>query len=158
MKGSELASASPTTESLPPLESQHALLRTRGARLEEVLDALCRHPRIRTGSSDAEWLHAKLDEFRRVLCSHFEWEEKCGLFEGVIARAPRLANRASTLLTEHQELRADLDRLLEDTLEGAAETEIRDRFYALRKRLVYHDYAESSLLQRAFLDDLGDGD
>ncbi len=160
MKSSEVEAtpASPSTESLPSLESQHVALRALGEQLADVLDALCRHPRIRTGRSDDRWLNEKLDEFRRVLFSHFEWEERSGLFAGIVAQAPRLAKQASSVVAEHRRLRGELDGLIEENLQGAGERHVRDRFHRIRLRLVYHDYAESSLLQRAYLEDLGGGD
>lgn len=145
-------------ETLAPLESQHSLLRSRGAELEEVLDAMCSNARIRTKRSDAQWLHDELAKFSEALLSHLEWEEACGVLDGAVKHAPHLSRRASELLAQHDGLRTEMGRILEETLAGAAETEIRTRFHDLRQHLLGHDHAESSLLQKAYLEDLGSGD
>lgn len=124
--------------------------------------------RAKRPSSTAErWsdeLADVLTRLRAALHQHFVEEE-----EGPFARElplgfPHLAGRLEDLLGEHRSLMDRLDKILRrvtEATEGTSDPEvrrIRGDVVGFIEAIRAHESAENTLLQDAFLEDLGGGD
>ncbi len=104
----------------------------------------------------------KLSSLRDQLETHFRHEEAEGFFEQIADQAPRLARRVNNLCTEHVEMLAEIDGLMEQAMQGDGSEGwwryIGAEFHGLSKRLMEHEREENELLQRAYTDDIGSKD
>jgi hypothetical protein len=107
----------------------------------------------------AERVHVALVELSADLRAHVHVSEAPGgLYEEVVAAAPRLAGRVRRLATEH----AEMLRLVEDLIARAGSpmdddgvAVIRTRATTLLGRLVRHRQASADLLYDAYQTDVG---
>lgn len=94
--------------------------------------------------------------------THFDREEANGFFEQVTAQAPRLSERANTLLKEHIALREAIRSLSVRARENRSSPdwweEIEAEFHAFSKRLMQHESEENAILQDAYGQDIGSQD
>ena len=96
------------------------------------------------------------------LSEHFILEEQGGYFAEAMMRSPHLIARANGLMAQHDKLRTAAE---EAARLAAAERQAgefweaaRTRFEALRQSLLNHESGEDSLLQEAYVQDLGASD
>jgi hypothetical protein len=107
----------------------------------------------------AERVHVALVELSADLRTHVHLTEAPGgVYEEVVAAAPRLAGRVRRLVTEHNEM----VRLVEELIAragGALDDEgvalVRTRAMTLLGRLVRHRQASADLLYEAYETDVG---
>lgn len=95
----------------------------------------------------------------------FEREEACGYFHDVVAAAPELSDVADALRAEHADLLAEIDRILHVAESMFLDPDGAEKYAPLLAsgrtflgRLARHEHRETSLIQRAFSQDLGVGD
>ncbi len=104
---------------------------------------------------------AVLRRLRGVLVPHFAAEERPGgLYESVLAGAPRIAGQLDRLLAEHTELLIELDDVLDEiqTCLTGPVARIMRRTQGLKERLSLHEEAEGEVVAEALYQDLGCGD
>ncbi len=103
-----------------------------------------------------------LDGLRGFFIAHFQKEERDGLFELIVARAPHLSRQASKLSHEHFELVERLDGLIRFARRGTGQPlcwwMLGLRMQDFTKKLQLHEAEENGLLQMAYADDLGTKD
>lgn len=94
--------------------------------------------------------------------THFDQEESSGFFEQVVAKAPRLSDRADALLQEHAALRETLRSLATQARENRTSPDWWDDmekgFHDFSKRLMHHESEENAILQEAYGQDIGSQD
>lgn len=104
----------------------------------------------------------RLRELQHLLDEHFAKEEAGGYMEAVLRAVPNLSEQAHRLERQHAELHSSLSELI-DRLKtcdpcahywGDAVAEVRAFLEVLR----HHEQAETDLVQRVFLEDVGVGD
>jgi len=102
-----------------------------------------------------------LRELEHLLPEHFEYEESGGYLAEALAVAPRLTRRAQRLRDEHSGFSAKLAALAARAREvgelpgswKALATAVKKFTYELR----HHELEENTLINEAFMDDLGGG-
>ncbi|HMM95542.1 hypothetical protein [Phycicoccus sp.] len=124
-----------------------------------ALDAALALP-VGLGSVWRRRVRAALTELAHDLRDHVELTEAPdGIYADLRAQAPRLAHDVGVQLTEHQELLAEVDRLLaerDDGLEGEEAVRAhREAATSLIGRLVRHRQRGSDLVYAAYDIDLG---
>jgi hypothetical protein len=94
------------------------------------------------------------------LIGDFALEESGGYFTEAMLHAPHLEARSQTLMNQHGKLSAVARELVPPVGKGADAwwEETRHRFAALQQELLLHERSEDSLLQEAYVDDLGSKD
>lgn len=104
-------------------------------------------------------------KLRDQLTMHFSLEEAYGYFEDAIVVAPHLSRRADHLRSQHQELFADLCRMVEaaeQLLYHEQPTSLLEPLGGDYRRFVVrfreHESQECDLILEAFNDDIGTGD
>jgi len=118
------------------------------------------------------WTHAEANRFydhladlRDRLATHFALEEAYGYFEDAISVAPRLAEEAESLRSQHEAMFSELcdivelaERVRYHETRLAKFHEVLQRFARFHERLKTHEEAEADLILAAFNDDIGVGD
>lgn len=106
---------------------------------------------------DHEALQRQLQELKRQLEEHFQFEEADGYFDEVLAEAPHLKHEADRLRVQHGELlkavaglKADARRLDAQPNQLAA---VRVLFEDISKTFLDHEAAEGRLLEDAYCRD-----
>ena len=128
--------------------------------LRDLLGSLNRRlaDRLEGVASVAEMM-ASLDEHVQT---HFNQEEATGLFDAVIDRAPRLADRIADLRTEHQQLLSAVRELKQAADQGDGSTDwwqgLNSAFHSFSKELMHHENSETDVLMEAYTDDIGAAD
>jgi hemerythrin len=99
----------------------------------------------------------QLQELKRQLEEHFQFEEADGYFDEVVAKAPHLQRQADELRGQHAELlcavaslQADAKRLAAEPVQLAA---VRGLFEEISKTFQDHEAAEGRLLEDAYCRD-----
>jgi iron-sulfur cluster repair protein YtfE (RIC family) len=104
----------------------------------------------------------RLEALSGQLHQHFSLEEASECFAEMVAHAPRVADRAATLLGEHRQLRELLDDLIARTRQGGGSPtqwdEVSAGFSDFRARLNDHEQRENELMQEVFTEDIGSKD
>lgn len=130
--------------------------RTLRALLEGVEQAFGR------GASALVMVVERLEALSGQLHRHFGLEEASDCFAEMVAHAPRVADRAATLLGEHCQLREMLDDLIARTRQGGGSLtrwdEVSASFVEFRARLNDHEQRENELMQEVFTEDIGSKD
>lgn len=104
-------------------------------------------------------VQALFDELVSRVRTHFATEEYGGYFREIVELAPRLSSRADRLEREHGELLAIAEQLAKD-IRHACESRIwrfaiRVDFERFLHRCQEHEAAENTLVQDAYLQDIG---
>lgn len=137
------------------LAEHHDLHRT----VEEIGSLLDSVPASEAGAALAAQALRRVDDLRGKLRQHFAQEEEGGYLEEAIARLPSLAPQAAVLQKQHAEFMQLADRLVGDARAAATPADVwrvlHDGFKTYSKKLLAHEAAENSLLQRAYNVDLG---
>lgn len=93
------------------------------------------------------------------ITEHFQQEEEAGFFEGVISRAPRMADQTRRLCEQHKLLKEQIRQLASHARENRTSPDcwrdIEDGFQQFSKNLMTHESEENSLLQEAYGQDIG---
>ena len=107
----------------------------------------------------------KFCTFRDQLALHFSLEEAYGYFQDPVDVAPRLADLAEHLRSEHKSLYLDLcdlldraERMFYEEQYAALALWIGPEFVEFDRRLRYHEERENELIVAAYDDDIGVGD
>ena len=99
---------------------------------------------------------------RDALRDHFRHEEEEGLFAQIADHAPRLADRADDLCSEHAQMLREVGSLVEQAKSFRGNEHFRrllhDAFDRLRERLIRHESDENELLQRTYGEDIAGQD
>ena len=135
------------------LREEHASLDGRLEALEKGLAA--------SGGLGREELTQRLTELQRFLQRHFGREEDSPFYRELPLRQPHLTDRLTRLRNEHQEITEEITALCEaagSSGSGSLEPEIVDRIRALTQRIRRHERDETEIVQRAWLEDYGEGD
>lgn len=141
---------SPTVSELSSLDMEHADLAARAARIESLLAGL----RGRADGPQIAEVRRLLDEFQRRLMDHLAAEEQGGYLERAAVVAPRFHRKTEMLLEQHTVLREWIGALVREPEEGGwAASYVA--FCEFRQVLREHERAETDVLQRAYLEDLG---
>jgi hypothetical protein len=132
---------------------EHQVLGRKLARIRQICSG-----QLRSG----EEIAALLLDFYDALKSHFYNEEFRGFFGEVTARAPTLHTEANRLCAEHREMLKTTMQLVRFAAASASSNEwwleLNARFLAFADQLARHEHDEDSLLQRAYLEDIGVND
>lgn len=144
---------SPKKPTHPEITQQHQELNT--------LIELLRSTLART-SRDRDALQDVIRDLAELVTVHFEHEEQGGYFSEAVKRAPRLLGHSQELCLQHEALSEQiltLNSLARSGVESPAwwrQMEIdTERFI---DAMLAHETSEKELLQKAYADDLGDGD
>ena len=103
-------------------------------------------------------LRESLQRLRDHLSGHFRQEEAGGFLEESIARMPRLATAARTVMADHPALLAELDDLiasLEKADSAAAWDRIAEAAERFTQHLLDHERNENAVVQEGYNEDLG---
>lgn len=142
---------------------EHRELRQQSAELAGFLE----QERPEAGSDEAhawaEDLGRRLVALHDKLSIHFREEETGGLFQDLAATFPQTAGPVKELEGQHRLLLRELRAILPEALRFAearpdAGPGLRRRTQALLQRLSEHEAAETDLIQRLYLEDLGPAD
>jgi hypothetical protein len=101
-----------------------------------------------------------LNQLGDQLIGHFALEESGGYFTEAVLHAPHLAARSQRLMGQHGKLASSARELVAPAGKGADAwwEETRHRFAGFYRELLLHEQSEDSLLQEAYVDDLGSKD
>lgn len=109
-----------------------------------------------------EVIRQRFAQLAALLECHFAREEEDGYFDEIIELAPRLASQVAMLQAEHDDLLCRLQRFDERiaaTIDLAADYEMfRRDFGEFLDACVEHEARETTLVQEAYLVDIGVGD
>ena len=98
-------------------------------------------------------------ELARRLTEHFEREESRGYLPDIYELAPRYSAHADRLLAEHADLLTYVNdiagRVGAAASGGSAWGSVLEAFRSFANRLRRHEQAESSLVRRALMEDIG---
>lgn len=112
-------------------------------------------------STDEGAIKAVLDDLAGYLTTHFSAEEgPGGLFEVVLAAAPRYSHVVDDLRRQHVTLLAEVKRMADPLVDrpARAETSVLTEVEALVKAIEAHEAREERLLQESVERDIGQGD
>ena len=100
-----------------------------------------------------------LDEFLEEVEEHFRREEEDeGFCDAVFVVAPRLADKASTLMRQHAALLGALLDLQKMVREGDDQEIALKRFDTFAAKWLHHESEENKILQDAYNEDVGTAD
>jgi len=107
----------------------------------------------------AQWL-VKLHD---GLFRHFRYEEESGMAEDITLRHPRRSSEIERLIGEHPQMLAEIKMLMTEALDYSEghlldDPALRTRLEAVLDTLDAHERAETALVQRAELQEVGVGD
>jgi hypothetical protein len=143
----------PPTEKNPFQEvlDDHKALKALLVRIDETLG------QGKTTMAEATRL---LNQLGDQLIGHFALEESGGYFTEAVLHAPHLADRSQMLMGQHGKLSTAARELVAPSGKGADAwwEEIRNRFAKFQQELLLHEQREDSLLQEAYVYDLGSKD
>lgn len=131
------------------------------AELRAALGDLERAVSAAIPAGDATWremVAQATHRLRRTFADHLHATESDeGLFEEVLAEAPRLAPAVARLRAEHDEIENDLLALELALREPGAGERVRERAVQLLGRLVRHRQRGADLVYEAYETDIGGG-
>jgi len=152
MEFSELQSALESENEWDLVVSEHAALTEFAEYLDTTLGNLAAGA---YNDLEGSGVRTLLTQFRSRLGSHLASEEQRGVLEQACIAEPRFERRIAQLRSEHGELRARMDALID--ADGAI-WQLHTSFVSFRRFLHAHEQAENEILRCAYLDDLGGGD
>ena len=136
-----------------PVLAEHQALRTALAELKAALS-----PRDPHTQSGPDVVAARLDVLRGRLATHFAGEERSGLFEQIVGRAPEQAHTCQSLREEHVAVLRQLDELRAFRPEARRAPEWGRGVRSLLSVLAAHEARENELIARVLDGSVGGGD
>jgi hemerythrin len=138
------------------VRTEHRELHQRVKQVRDQLKAL-RGPLM--SAADPADLRRALSELREYVTHHFCQEENGGCLEEAVVRMPKLAHELTLLEKQHQSLRADIDRLVDEVptgeSTGAAWKQTADDFEQFVRDLFTHEAGEEKLFQVGLNQEVG---
>lgn len=116
------------------------------------LDAL-----LEASGQDRSRLVEEIEQVRRHVFSHFDFEEAGGYLSEVVERDPNRQPLVESLQQQHDELRQSLDELLAATAELTLQ-ELKSAIRSWIQHLLSHEARENRLVIETFDFDVGPGD
>lgn len=152
-----------TKRSYETILEEHRELQRQCAELRAFLEAARPEPGTDEAHAWAEGLGQRLLALHDNLSTHFREEEIAGLFQDLTARFPQSTFQVQELEGQHRHLLRELRSILPEALRFAearpeAGPGLRRRTQELLDRLSEHEAAETELIQRLYLEDLGPAD
>ena len=112
-----------------------------------------------SANASLRYLIARLRATRAHIQEHFSFEEQNGYMDVVWKREPRLERAIDDLAREHAQLRASLDKMIEQASTAAGiDDGLRENIYAWLTHVRQHEERENDLVQDAFELDIGTTD
>jgi hypothetical protein len=112
-----------------------------------------------------ERIARQLWQLRDQLAMHFALENAFGYLAHVVDFAPRLCDRAKSMIAQHDELFLSLCEIIEiaeEVMYGEREpsrfVDVARPYFAFQRRFYEHEAEENALLFDVFDDDIGVGD
>jgi iron-sulfur cluster repair protein YtfE (RIC family) len=104
-------------------------------------------------------LLSMLHQLRDHLHDHFAQEEEGGFLEEAVTRIPRLSAAVRSILRQHPDLLAELDRVI-DAVESPAEpaepwSRAGAAFEVFSAHMTAHERSENAVVQEGYNEDLG---
>ena len=141
------------------LQQEHQMI---GAAAKELQD-LVRRP-LSPHEERSDWLNSVRDSLFSLgshLKTHFAFEEFGGFMEEVVGASPNASPQVERLKQDHQTILAESERLCRMARGGSPSSEtsqVRKKILHLLELLNRHEHAETELVQRVLMDDLGTTD
>ena len=141
------------------LQQEHQMI---GAAAKELKD-LVERP-VSPDEEQSNWLTSVRDSLLSLgshLKTHFAFEEFGGFMEEVVGASPNSSPQVERLKQDHQTILAESERLCRMTGGKSASSEtsqLRKKILHLLELLNRHEHAETELVQRVLMDDLGTTD
>ena len=139
--------------SMRPLIAEHRALRAALADLKAALS-----PRDPNTQGGPDVVAARLDVLRGRIAVHFATEERSGLFEQIVERAPEQAHTCQRLREEHEAVLRQLDDLRAFGPEARRAPEWARGVRSLLSELAAHEARENELIARVLDGSAGAGD
>lgn len=152
-----------TKRSYAAILEEHRDLRRQCAELGAFLEGERPEPGGDEAHAWAEELGRRLVTLHDKLSSHFREEETAGLFQDLAESFPQSTFELKVLEGQHRVLLRELRSILPEALRFAearpdAGPGLRRRTVALLDQLSAHEAAETALIQRLHLEDVGPAD
>lgn len=111
------------------------------------------------GVANADRLAETLGSLAEQLETHFEEEEEAGVFDGVVERAPHMAERVDQLRQQHNDLRAAFAAIQRTAGSGDGTSpwwnDLANSFHDFSTNLMHHETAENAIVLEAYTQDIG---
>jgi hypothetical protein len=152
-----------TKRSYESIVDEHRELERQSAELSAFLQQARPEPGSDEAHDWAEELGRRLVALHDKLSTHFRAEETAGLFQDLAATFPQSTGKVKELEAQHRAVLRELRSVLPEALRFAgarpdAGPGLRRRTQALLDLLAEHEAAETELIQRLYLEDLGPAD
>ena len=141
------------------LQQEHQMI---GAAAKELKD-LVERP-VSPHEEQSNWLNSVRDSLLSLgshLKTHFAFEEFGGFMEEVVCASPNASPQVERLKQDHQTILAESERLCRAARRRSSSSEtsqLRKQILHLLELLNRHEHAETELVQRVLMDDLGTTD
>jgi iron-sulfur cluster repair protein YtfE (RIC family) len=100
-----------------------------------------------------------LHQLRDHLHNHFAQEEEGGFLEEAVTRMPRLSAAVRSILRQHPDLLAELDRVIgvleSATVPAESWSQASDAFEVFSAHMAAHERSENAVVQEGYNEDLG---
>jgi hypothetical protein len=104
-------------------------------------------------------LLSMLHQLRDHLHDHFAQEEEGGFLEEAVTRIPRLSAAVRSILRQHPDLLAELDRLIDtlgsDVTPTGSWSDASHAFDIFSAHMLAHERSENAVVQEGYNEDLG---
>ncbi len=104
-------------------------------------------------------LLSMLHQLRDHLHDHFAQEEEGGFLEEAVTRMPRLSAAVRSILRQHPDLLAELDRVIgvleSATVPAESWSQASDAFEVFSAHMAAHERSENAVVQEGYNEDLG---
>ena len=145
--------ASPEFEQFHKVQEEHRQLKDLLGQIESALAERSR---------PIEEVVDLIGQLGHQLTKHFQTEEAGGYFADALYEAPQLVNRANDLMLQHPKMTKSARKLAE-AADPATDPDrwweqTSERFEALKEELDKHERDEDSLIQEAYMRDIGMND
>ena len=137
------------------IRKQHELLRES---IKRIGAAACADTDDPTQSEQLAGLEQETAELHKVLTGHFALEEEGGYLEPVIAKRPGLSDSVDILKEQHAEILSMLGRLERQFKDGTSLQDARASVMEIVGLAARHEAAETDLIQKTLVEDIGAGD
>ncbi len=111
--------------------------------------------------TEAEQLAVLVSEtaqLHEILIGHFALEEEGGYLEPVIAKRPGLSDKVESLREQHAEILSMLGRIDRQFKAGTSLADARSSVLEIVGLAARHEVAETDLIQKTLVEDIGTGD
>jgi hypothetical protein len=120
---------------------------------QELRDQISELQQIVQGPPSAE-ISEKIAAFHERVSCHFRREDEEGMLDDLSHRHPRASRQIDALQAQHGEILGRLRSLVE----SPGDPDIAERLQAILNSLVEHERAETDLMSRVEMEDIGAGD